>query len=270
MARHQASWPRGPKGVTRQMAARAVSRQADIAALPFPEAHYRDLRRRHIVRLLATYLGPLVILTIYLFVQYDAIVRESERLHLQAIAESQANTFNLYLTERVVNLTNLIEDPAPGVSAECRPTWPAILPGCDGTATRLSTSGTSKATVASRVTRDLFRLSSSRDYSHEEWYLALQERQPHYVITDIYLGFRQRPHFTIAVSRRMADRPVVLRATLDPERMHEYLRSLEGGHEVLTSILNRDGRYQLVTPRLGTVARDVAVCAAALAESRAG
>jgi two-component system NtrC family sensor kinase len=44
---------------------------------------------------------------------------------------------------------------------------------------------------------------------------------------------------------------VVLRATLDPERMHEYLRSLEGGHEVLTSILNRDGLYQLVTPRLG-------------------
>ncbi|MFZ5981395.1 MAG: hypothetical protein ACOYVF_12260 [Candidatus Zixiibacteriota bacterium] len=41
----------------------------------------------------------------------------------------------------------------------------------------------------------------------------------------IYLGFRQRPHFTIAVSRIIDNQYVVLRATLDPARMYDYLTS---------------------------------------------
>ncbi|MFH1531869.1 MAG: ATP-binding protein [Pseudomonadota bacterium] len=231
-------------------ATRAAARQERIGALPFSEHHYSDLRRRHIFRLLATYLGPLVLLTIYLFVQYDAIVRESERLHLQAIAESQAGTFNLYLTERVVNLTNLIEDPhlvIPPSSADMAVYLARLQRNSDA----FVDVGYFDSEGRQESYAGPFPSLEDRDYSGEEWYLALQEKQPHYVITDIYLGFRQRPHFTIAVSRRMAERLVVLRATLDPERMHEYLRSLEGGHEVLTSILNRDGLYQLVTPRLG-------------------
>lgn len=232
------------------MANRAVVRLAGIDTVPLPLDHYRDLRRRHIVRLLATYLGPLVLLTVYLFIQYDAIVRESERLHLRAIAESQANTFNLYLTERVVNLTNLVEDPHV-----LFPPSPAQMADYLARLRRNSDAfvdlGYFDHDGRQRTYAGPFPSLENRDYSHEEWYLALQERQPHYVITDIYLGFRQRPHFTIAVSRLVENRPVVLRATLDPERMHEYLRSLEGGHEVLTSILNRNGLYQLVTPRLG-------------------
>ena len=63
------------------------------------------------VRLLVTYLAPLVLLTVYLFLEYGAIVSESERLRLKALAQSQASTLDLFLSERRVNLVNLVNDP---------------------------------------------------------------------------------------------------------------------------------------------------------------
>ena len=75
------------------------------------EHYYRDLRRRHIVRLLLTYILPILLLSLYFGFQYRAIDRESRILHLKAIAENQANTLDLFLTERRVNLDNLIDDP---------------------------------------------------------------------------------------------------------------------------------------------------------------
>ncbi len=82
--------------------------------------------------------------------------------------------------------------------------------------------------------------------------MALKEGGDGYIITDIYLGFRNQPHFTIAVSRTRDARFVVLRATLGPERIYEYMRSLEGAGEVHTSIVNSEGYYQLVTADIGT------------------
>jgi two-component system NtrC family sensor kinase len=177
-------------------------------------------------------------------------VRKSEELHLQAVAESQANTLNLYLTERLVNVSNLIEDVdlrVPPGSEDME----AYLVRLQRNTRAFVDVGYFDVDGRQASYAGPYPLLEDRDYSAEPWYQALRTTQPHYVITDIYLGFRQRPHFTIAVSRRIDGQPVVLRATLDPERMSEYLRSLEGAHEVLTCIANREGVYQLVTPRLG-------------------
>ncbi len=92
-----------------------------------------------------------------------------------------------------------------------------------------------------------------RNYSSEEWYASLKESENDYIITDIYLGFRQEPHFTIAVNRVIDKKYVVLRATLSPDKMYDYIRTLSGANEVFTSIVNDEGYYQLVTPHIGTL-----------------
>ena len=78
---------------------------------PLDESSYRELRRKHVLRLVITYLAPFILLTAYLYWQYGALDRESERLHLMAIAESQGNTLDLFLTERINDLSNLIDEP---------------------------------------------------------------------------------------------------------------------------------------------------------------
>jgi len=218
---------------------------------PYDADHYRDIKRKNIFRLLVTYLLPLIILVIYFVYQNNAIVQDSRRLHLRGIAENQAKTLDLFLTERVVNLSNLIDDPKlslPPVSsamqdylAQLKKSSPAFVDigFFDSSGVQTSYAGP-------------FPSLERRNYSSEAWYQSLRDKEDKYIITDIYLGFRQQPHFTIGVSRVIDGRYVVLRATLSPEKMYEYISSLEGAQEVYTSIVNKGGEYQVVTHHIGT------------------
>ena len=219
--------------------------------LPFGREHYRELKRRQIIRLLLTYLAPLVFLTAYFSYQYEAMMDDSRRLHLSAIAESQVNTLDLFLSERRVNLANLIDDP--------RFQSPPSAETMDGYLQRLRKASTAFVDIGFFDTAGVqtayagpYPSLAQRDYGSEPWYLDLKGRSDNFIITDIYLGFRQQPHFTIAVSRVLDGRYVVLRATLSPEKLYEYIRSIDGSQDVWTSIVNRDGYYQLVTEHIGT------------------
>jgi len=218
---------------------------------PFNEEHYKDLKRKTIVRLLITYLGPLTLLAVYFFYQYDAMVSESRRLHLRAIAENQANTLDLFLTERLVNLSNLIDDP----KFEISPT-PAVLQDYLNSLQKNSEAFVDIGTFDSAGVQvgyaGPYPSLERRNYSSEAWYQTLRIREDNFIITDIYLGFRQQPHFTIAVSRITDGQYLVLRATLGPEKIYDYIHTLEGSSEVFTSIVNKAGFYQVVTPHIGT------------------
>jgi len=219
-------------------------------ALPFRTEHYREWRRRQIARMSVTYLAPLLILIVYFHYRYIGIESDSRRVHLGSIAEHQANTLDLFLSERRVNLGSLIDNP------------------------RFSIPPTSKDMV--EYLADLKRISDafvdigffdpmgvqvayagpypsleSRDYRDEDWYMALEKSASHFVLSDIYMGFRQRLHFTIAVSRDYGDKFFALRATLDPARMYEYMQSQQAAGDVITSLVNSKGTYQLVDSLIG-------------------
>lgn len=222
-----------------------------LGSSPYNDEHYRELKRRNIIRLLVTYLTPLILLTVYFFVQYDAMVREGRRLHLKAIAENQANTLNLFLNERLVNLSNLFNDPK----------FPDMPTSADmeGYLSRLQRSsqafvdiGYFDSSGVQAAYAGPYPSLEMRNYSSEAWYHDLKRRDSNFVVTDIYLGFRQKPHFTIAVRKTVNSGFLVLRATLSPDKLYEYITSLEGSSEVNTSIVNTAGFYQVVTPNIGT------------------
>lgn len=218
---------------------------------PYNKDHYRDLQRRNVIRLLLTYLFPLVLLAIYFIFQNNAIIQDSRRLHLKGIAENQARTLDLYLTERLVNLSNLIDDPKLQI-----PPASSIMQDYLGHLKRNSEAfvdiGFFDSAGVQTSYAGPFPSLERRNYSSEEWYRTLKSKDTNYIITDIYLGFRQEPHFTIAVKRVIMGQSVVMRATLSPEKIYEYIRSLEGSQEAYTSIVNKTGQYQVVTQHIGT------------------
>jgi len=215
------------------------------------EEFYRDLRRRHVIRLLLTYILPILLLAVYFAYQYRAIANQSRQLHLKAIAENLGNTLDLFLSERRVNLDNLIDDPrftVPPNSAQMASYLEKLQRGSETFVDLgfFDSAGTQSAYAGP------FPSLESRSYASESWYQQLRDRDQNFIITDIYLGFRRQPHFTIAVSRDIDGRFVVLRATLDPRKIYEYVTSLEAETDIYISIVNRDGLYQVVTPHLGT------------------
>jgi two-component system NtrC family sensor kinase len=234
------------------MAAKSGKKTNSLAeSLPFNKEHYKDLKRKQVIRLLLFYLGPLIVLIIFFSIQYNALVSESRRLHLTAIAENQSNTLNLFLSERIVNLDNLIDDPRfehPPTSSNLQ----IYLERLKMNSQSFIDIGYFDASGIQTAYAGPYPSLEKVDYSSEDWFQSLRKGDERFIITDIYLGFRQIPHFTIAVSRNIGGEEIILRASLDPGNIYEYMRSLEGANEVFISIVNEDGYYQLVTPHIGT------------------
>jgi len=91
----------------------------------------------------------------------------------------------------------------------------------------------------------------NRDYSGEPWLRALLESPDNYYISDIYLGFRRKPHFTIAVNQPTDEGPFVVRATLDPDKLYAFLETVSREKGADSSIVSRNGEYQVVDPARG-------------------
>jgi two-component system NtrC family sensor kinase len=216
------------------------------------EKHYRELRWKHFFRLFITYVAPLIILTFFFRYQYKSLQDESRSLHMKSIAENLSNTLDLFLRERVVNLINIIDDPRisiPPTSSVMHSYLEKLKRDSD---TFIDIGFFDSTGVQTAYAGPLTGLEN-RDYSHEQWYTTLKKQKERFIITDNYLGFRNQPHFTIAIKRLIKDKCLMLRATLDPKKLYEFISSQENPDEVFISVLNSNGVYQVVTPIVGSV-----------------
>jgi two-component system NtrC family sensor kinase len=81
-----------------------------------------------------------------------------------------------------------------------------------------------------------------KDYSQAPWYTATLEKGYH--VSDVFLGYRNEPHFVIAVSRQEAAGRIVLRATMDPHRFSGLVEGIRLGGTGEAWVLDAEGRYQ--------------------------
>ena len=236
----------GPDGHAPRSSASAPPRGSAPDNGPADPAFYRQLWRHTLLRLVLTYVAPMVLLAVFFNLQYHRLADESRRRHAVALAEAGADTLDLFLRERIANLVNVIDDPRlplPPPDEQLRQTLAKLRRDSDAFADvgyfgpdgRLASyAGPYPSLVG-------------REYRDQEWYVRLLTGDTRHVITDMYLGFRQRQHFTIAVVRHTGDGAVVLRATLDPERMFTVVtRRDDPGHRML--LVNVAGAYQMVDP----------------------
>lgn len=216
------------------------------------DKHFRELRRNQLIRLSFTYLLPLVILIIFFQIEFNALDHESQILRLKAIAENQANILNLFLKERMVNLRNLIDNPSLQT--------PPSNEDMDYYLHELQLDSDAFIDVGFFDIKGIqityagpLELLKKKDYSEELWYINLLNSEKRHIFTDIYLGFRNNPHLTIAVKRWENNKSLVMKASLDPKKIYEFMTSTEQSGDVYISIINRAGNYQLVSPSEGKV-----------------
>ncbi len=219
-------------------------------SIPYKPEHYREWRRRQVVRMSITYLAPLIILIVYFHYRTMGIEAESRRAQIGAIAEHQANTLDLFLTERRLNLANLIDHPRFAITPTSAD-MAEYLTDLKRISDAFVDLGFFDADGIQVSYAGPYPSLESRNYRNEAWFNALRSSKDNFVISDIYMGFRQQLHFTIAVSRIYREEMIVLRATLDPARMYEYIQSQQSAGDVITSIVNARGQYQLVDEKVG-------------------
>lgn len=207
--------------------------------------YFRRLRGKVRVSLLAAYLIPLAILSIYFHFHFDATLKRGGKVQLSSLAESQRNTVDLFLQERVVNIFNLFhesdftrhptDDDMRRYLGKLRESSDAFVDVgfLDGKGVQIGYAGPHP-------------FLTGKEYSHEKWYEDLMKQQRNYLISDIYMGFRNKPHFTIAVRQMLDGEMCVLRATLDPDKLNLFLRTIGQGKGVASALVNPEGVYQVV------------------------
>ena len=212
--------------------------------------YFNRLRRRLPAGFLVAYLVPLMILSVYFHLQFNLTLKNSGKLHLTTLAESQRNTIDLFLQERVVNIFNLFH----GLDFTISPSpddMRRYLEHLSQMSDAFIDVGFFDADGVQVGYAGPYSYLQGKDYSRETWFQILMGKDRNYHISDIYLGFRRKPHFTIAVKQILAGRPYIMRATLDPDKFYLFLRTLSQGQGVVSSLVNREGRNQIVDPERG-------------------
>ncbi len=210
--------------------------------------HFRQLQTRLILGLVLGFLLPNALLSTYFHFQFTHTLKNSAMLNLEAVAENQKNTIDLYLQERVVNLFNLFHG-REFTLAPSPETMESYLQSLKRFNVGFVDVGFFNAKGIQIGYAGPYPHLLGKAYGNEPWFKTLVGEEKNYLISDIYPGFRKVPHFTIGVRQVFDGQPYVLRATLDPDKLYVFLRSISHGKDVESSLINAQGQYQVVDPR---------------------
>jgi len=194
-------------------------------------------------KLLVAYITPLICLSVYFHFQYNATLREGIDNHLRSVAEHQRNTVDLFLKERVANLRHTLPqdaDPAQLDDAAIQ----VVLTELQRENPTFTDIGLfdARGKLVSYAGPHVSLLG--KDYSEEPWYRALHSGKRNHYVSDVYLGFRDRPHFVVAVRRLIAGVLWTVRASVDPEAFGRFVNSSHLMAEGESCIVNADGERQ--------------------------
>lgn len=210
------------------------------------ELVYRDLQKKIVTLTLAVSLAPLLILGTVLYYQFERTGREMTREQIRYRAQDQAEAVDLFLEERTAIL-NVIADTHSFdhmVNEENLARIFEVMSNRAGAFVDLGvidSQGNHRAYVGPYDLQGL-------NYLEQPWFNEVLVKGRYK--SDVYMGFRQQPHFIIAVRRYEDKQPWILRATIDSIRFEEILRSAQIGLTGEAFIINRDGVYQ-TRPRFG-------------------
>jgi len=214
------------------------------------QKYFNKLRVRLIIGLMVSFALPYGTLSVYFHFQFNSTLKKTGILNLTALSESQRNTIDLFLQERVVNLFNLFHSSEFNLNPSSQDMgyhFQHLRQVSDA----FIDVGFLNAEGLQVGYSGPFPNLEGRDYRNEDWFKMLMDQKRDYFISDIYLGFRKKPHFTIATRQMIDGRFYVMRSTLDPDKFYMFLRSISHGKEVECAIINKKGFYQIVDPERG-------------------
>jgi two-component system NtrC family sensor kinase len=204
------------------------------------------LRLKLIAITLAFSFIPLLSLGLALYAKFYDTYTEKVYGNLRNLADNKKVSIDLFLTERVAQLSNLaLTESYADLSGD------AYLERIFGVLQLHSKSfldlqvidpnGICVSYVGPYQLRGI-------DYSREDWFRTVMAKGIH--VSDVFMGFRKYPHFNIAISRREGEKTWVLRAAIDSDIFDSLVRTVQLGKSGDAFLLNAQHVLQ-TKPRFG-------------------
>ncbi len=209
---------------------------------------YRSLQHRMAAITLVVSIAPLVILGAVIYFQYVKVFEARIQDQVRHLASSQSNAVDVFLHERATILSIIVDTHS---FEELRETealnrlFEMINRRSDGLG--LVDLGVIDGQGRHLAYAGPYNLSGLR-YDQQPWFGEVMSRGKY--ISDVYTGFRQLPHFIIAIRGHSPNGPWILRATIDSNIFNRLVRSAQAGQSGDAYIINAEGIYQS-EPRFG-------------------
>jgi len=210
----------------------------------------KKLGNRFKTGLLLAFLLPMAVLSAYFHFQFTFTLKESAKLNLAAISESQRNTVDLFLQERVINIFSQFQSKEFNL-IPTRLKMEDYLQNLRQVSDAFIDVGFLNDAGIQIGYAGPFPYLQDKNYASEEWFSTLINENQNHFISDIYLGFRNKPHFTIAVKQLIDGKHYVMRTTLDPDKFYMFLRTINHAKGVESALINHAFIYQIVDPDRG-------------------
>ena len=201
---------------------------------------YISLQRKIISTALAVSLTPLIILGATIYYQFAGMYKDKIEEQIRYRAGAQAEAVDLFLKERTAILAamadtltfrEIIDEKKLSRVLEVMNVRAGAFVDIgviDGRGIHLSYVGP-------------YNLKGL-DYYGQPWFAEAISKGIY--ISDVYMGYRQSPHFIIAVRRQETEYTWILRATIDPDIFGDIVRAAQVGKSGDAYIINKEGIYQ--------------------------
>jgi len=209
--------------------------------------YFRRIWKNVVVALLATSFIPLIVIGGGMYHYTATTLREKtlEALRMEVI--NHKNTIDQFLAERIMDLKLLSNSLSPeylvrpGALESVFQTLQKELP-CFQDLGVIDDQGRHLAYVGP------YELMS-KNYKNTFWFKAL-ESDPVY-ISDVFLGFRNIPHFVMAVKQQRSDGFWILRATVDSAFFNDVVAHINLIKTGDAFLINKHGIFQTIPKRAG-------------------
>jgi two-component system NtrC family sensor kinase len=201
---------------------------------------YSGLQRKIILVTLLVSFAPLLVLGGTIYFQFARMYEEKIEDHLRYRATTHGHAVDVFLSERASVLSAMADTHTfdfmvrPGNLASLLQVM------------NLRTGGFVDLGLIASDGRHLAYVGpyhlEGLNYSHQPWFAQVMSRGLY--ISDMFMGYRQVPHFVIAVRRQEQGRSWILRATIDSDVFNAVVRGAQVGKTGDAYIVNGEGVYQ--------------------------
>ncbi|MFC2171297.1 ATP-binding protein [Acidobacteriota bacterium] len=205
---------------------------------------FRRFRRNIVILILAISLVPFLSLCGIIFYEFFTINQYRAEEQIKYRARSQASAVDFFLKERTAILRSIADlNSMDGlVQGDNLAQVFSIMNRSTGGFVDL---GVIDSNGQHRVYVGPYNLEGL-NYYDQPWFAAVMSKGVY--ISDVYMGYRQIPHFIIAVRRQENQESWILRATIDSDIFNYMVREAKVGTTGDAFIINQEGVYQS-TPR---------------------
>lgn len=208
------------------------------------EKHYSRLYRKFVLLTLISSLVPLLLVGWGIYIYYSNFSRDRMNIYFQGQVESHRKIIELFLSERTHDLQLIGQTHSLDYlqkESNLRKVF-SVINRQGQYFTDLGVIGEQGRHLAYIGPYNLM----DKDYSQTFWFKELMKKG--IFISDMFLGFRNDPHFIIALLGFEGERPWILRASINTEYLRSLVENVKIGKTGEAYLLNQTGIFQ-TSPR---------------------